>query len=192
MSTGGGWQDQVGGLTNGVKLVTTKPGLKQNIRVQHLNIPEAAIQELRDTVIDGLMAIRPDLDRADLERRMAKENSQYEVLLTGLEEEEAQAIRDFIEENDTGYYLYLTPSTKRYYPFGDLASQVLGFVNSEGGAYGLEAKYEEILKGIPGRVVTGRTAENDELYNSYSNYVDAVNGYNLTLTIDSTIQSYAE
>ena len=152
----------------------------------------AAVQELRDEIIDGLMAIHPDLDRADLERRMAKENSQYEVLLTELEEEEAQAIRTFIEENDTGYYLYLTPSTKRYYPFGDLASQVLGFVNSEGGAYGLEAKYEEILKGIPGRVVTGRTAENDELYNSYSNYVDAVNGYDLTLTIDSTIQSYAE
>ena len=152
----------------------------------------AAVQELRDEIIGGLMAIRPDLDRADLERRMAKENSQYEVLLTELEEEEAQAIRTFIEENDTGYYLYLTPSTKRYYPFGDLASQVLGFVNSEGGAYGLEAKYEEILKGIPGRVVTGRTAQNDELYNSYSNYVDAVNGYDLTLTIDSTIQSYAE
>ena len=152
----------------------------------------AAVQELRDEIIDGLMAIRPDLDRADLERRMAKENSQYEVLLTELEEEEAQAIRTFIEENKTGYYLYLTPSTKRYYPFGALVSQVLGFVNSEGGAYGLEAKYEEILKGIPGRVVTGRTAENDELYNSYSNYVDAVNGYNLTLTIDSTIQSYAE
>lgn len=152
----------------------------------------AAVQELRDEIIDGLMAIRPDLDRADLERRMAKENSQYEVLLTELEEEEAQAIRTFIEENKTGYYLYLTPSTKRYYPFGDLASQVLGFVNSEGGVYGLEAGYESILKGVPGRVVTGRTAENDELYNSYSNYVDAVNGYNLTLTIDSTIQSYAE
>ena len=152
----------------------------------------AAVQELRDEIIDGLMAIRPDLDRADLERRMAKENSQYEVLLTELEEEEAQAIRTFIEENNTGYYLYLTPSTKRYYPFGALASQVLGFVNSEGGVYGLEAGYESILKGVPGRVVTGRTAENDELYNSYSNYVDAVNGYNLTLTIDSTIQSYAE
>ena len=152
----------------------------------------AAVQELRDEIIDGLMAIRPDLDRADLERRMAKENSQYEVLLTELEEEEAQAIRTFIEENNTGYYLYLTPSTKRYYPFGALASQVLGFVNSEGGVYGLEAGYESILKGVPGRVVTGRTAQNDELYNSYSNYVDAVNGYNLTLTIDSTIQSYAE
>ena len=152
----------------------------------------AAVDDLRGEIIDGLMTVRPDLDRADLERRMVKEESQYERLLTELEEEEAQAIRTFIEENDTGYYLYLTPSTKRYYPFGALASQVLGFVNSEGGVYGLEAGYEDLLKGIPGRVVTGRTAENDELYNSYSNYIDAVNGYDLTLTIDSTIQSYAE
>ena len=121
----------------------------------------AAIQELRDKIIDGLVAIRPDLDRETLERRMERVDSQYEVLLTDLEEEEAQAIRTFIEENNTGYYLYLTPSTKRYYPFGALASQVLGFVNSEGGVYGLEAGYEDILKGIPGRVVTGRTAEND-------------------------------
>ncbi len=51
MSTGGGWQDQVGGLTNGVKLITTKPGLKQNIRVQHLNIPEEAMQELKDRFV---------------------------------------------------------------------------------------------------------------------------------------------
>ncbi len=153
---------------------------------------QAAVDDLREEIVDGLVAIRPDLDRADLERRMAKENSQYEVLLRDLEEEEAQAIRAFIEENHTGYYLYLTPGTKRYYPFGALASQVLGFVNSEGGVYGLEAGYEDLLKGIPGRVVTGRTAENDELYNSYSNYIDAVNGYDLTLTIDSTIQSYAE
>ena len=101
---------------------------------------------------------------------------------------EAEAIRAFIEEHKTAYYLYLTPSTKRYYPFSALASQVLGFVNTEGGVYGLEAGYEDVLKGIPGRVVTGKTAKNVEMYNSYSNYIDAVNGYDLTLTLDSTIQ----
>ena len=132
------------------------------------------------------------LDRADLERRLEKENSQYEVLLTNVEEGEAEAIRAFIEEHKTAYYLYLTPSTKRYYPFSALASQVLGFVNTEGGVYGLEAGYEDVLKGIPGRVVTGKTAKNVEMYNSYSNYIDAVNGYDLTLTLDSTIQAYAE
>ena len=153
---------------------------------------QAEIQRKRDEVADGLCAIRPDLDRADLERRLEKENSQYEVLLTNVEEGEAESIRAFIEENKTAYYLYLTPSTKRYYPFSALASQVLGFVNTEGGVYGLEAGYEDVLKGIPGRVVTGKTAKNVEMYNSYSNYIDAVNGYDLTLTLDSTIQAYAE
>ena len=51
MSTGGGWQDQVGGLTDGIKLVTTRPGLMQNIEVQHLQIPEEALQELKDRFV---------------------------------------------------------------------------------------------------------------------------------------------
>ena len=48
MSTGGGWQDQVGGLTPGVKLVHTVPGIKQNIQVDHIVIPEEAMQELKE------------------------------------------------------------------------------------------------------------------------------------------------
>ena len=150
------------------------------------------IQRKRDVVVDGLCELMPDLDREKLEQRMEKTNSQYEVLATQIEEQDAKAIRAFIEENNTSYYLYLTPSTKRYYPYGSLASQVLGFVNSEGGAYGLEAWYEDLLKGVPGRVVTGKTAQNVEMYNSYSNYIDAINGYDLTLTLDATIQSYAQ
>ena len=160
------------------------------------NLDEAAyqaeIQRKRDEVVDGLCAIVPDLDREKLASRMERVNSQYEVLMTQIEEEDAQEIREFIQEHKTSYYLYLTPSSKRYYPFSSLASQVLGFVNDEGGVYGLEAAYEELLKGLPGRVVTGKTAQNIEMYNSYSNYIDAINGYNITLTLDSTIQSYAE
>ncbi len=48
MSTGGGWQDQVGGLTPGVKLVHTIPGIKQNIQVDHIVVPEAAMEELKE------------------------------------------------------------------------------------------------------------------------------------------------
>lgn len=51
MSTGGGWQDQVGGLSDGVKFITTMPGLSQNIKVQPLEIPEAAWQELRERFV---------------------------------------------------------------------------------------------------------------------------------------------
>ena len=48
MSTGGGWQDQVGGLSNGIKYITTMPGMTQEIKVQHITVPEAALQELNE------------------------------------------------------------------------------------------------------------------------------------------------
>lgn len=51
MSTGGGWQDQVGGLSNGIKYISTMPGLVQNIHVQHLQIPEEAWQELKERFV---------------------------------------------------------------------------------------------------------------------------------------------
>ncbi len=51
MSTGGGWQDQVGGLTDGIKMVTTKPGLLQEIQVDHLRIPEEAMAELKERFV---------------------------------------------------------------------------------------------------------------------------------------------
>ena len=63
-----------------------------------------------DVVVDGLCELMPDLDREKLEQRMEKTNSQYEVLATQIEEQDAKAIRAFIEENNTSYYLYLTPS----------------------------------------------------------------------------------
>ncbi|MCR5150547.1 MAG: bifunctional fucokinase/L-fucose-1-P-guanylyltransferase [Clostridiales bacterium] len=48
MSTGGGWQDQVGGLTNGIKLITTEPGIKQRIEVDYISIPKEILKELND------------------------------------------------------------------------------------------------------------------------------------------------
>ena len=51
MSTGGGWQDQVGGLSAGVKYISTMPGLKQNIQVSHIHVPEDAWNELKERFI---------------------------------------------------------------------------------------------------------------------------------------------
>ncbi|MEI3140844.1 MAG: penicillin-binding transpeptidase domain-containing protein [Lawsonibacter sp.] len=95
-------------------------------------------------------------------------------------------------ENKTSHYLYLISGTKRYYPYASLAAQALGFVNAEGGAYGIEAVYDDVLEGTAGRVVTTKTGSGTQMYNSYSEFIDAVDGYDLTLTIDATIQSYLE
>ena len=152
------------------------------------------VAERQQLIVDGLVELLEldDEEKATLETRMQKTDSAYEVLEKNIEEEDAEAIRQFISDNQLGLGLYLTPTTKRYYPYGNLASQVIGFVNDEGGAYGLEAVYDDTLSGQDGRVVTAKNAAGTEMDSSYSNYVDAVDGSSLHLTIDATIQSYAE
>ena len=153
---------------------------------------QGEIDRRRSAVVDGLMALFPDMDRENLTRRMEKTYSQYEVLRTKIETEDAQKVRELLTELKTSNYLYLTPDTKRYYPYGALASQALGFTNANGGAYGLEAYYNDLLEGDPGWVLTERTGRGIEMYSSYSDYIDAANGFTLKLSIDTTIQSYAE
>lgn len=152
---------------------------------------EAAIQARRDLITDKLCVVLGK-DRDNLAERMTRTWSQYEVIQKGVEGDIADELQAFIAEHKLGYALQMVPTTKRYYPFGSLAAQVVGFCNSEGGAYGLEAWYDDVLEGSSGRMITTKTGAGTEMYNSYSEYIDATNGYNLNLTIDTTIQAYAE
>jgi len=152
---------------------------------------QAAIQERRELIADKVSAVL-GLEREDILKRMEKTNSAYEVIKKNIEGEQADQLLAFLAEEKLGYSMQMVPGTKRYYPYSSLAAQALGFVNDEGGAVGLEAWYNDLLEGTAGRVVTTKTAAGTEMYNSYSNYIDAVDGYDLTLTIDATIQSYLE
>ena len=152
---------------------------------------EAAIEERKELLIDGICSIL-EMEEDDVRGHMERTKSQYEVIEKNIEKEEADLLRAFLIENNCGYDLYLTPDAKRYYPYSDLASHVVGFVNVEGGAYGIESVYETVLKGAEGRVVTNKTGRGTEMYDTYSEYVDAINGSDINLTIDTTIQHYAE
>lgn len=153
---------------------------------------QKAIDDKRRLITDQICAVLEDVDREDVEARMLKTNRSYEIIKKQVEGDRAEELRQFIADNKLGYSLRMVPTTKRYYPFSSLAAQVLGFCNDEGGAYGLEAWYNDTLEGSPGRVVTTRTGNGTEMYNGYSQYIDAQDGYDLHLTIDSTIQAYAE
>ena len=152
---------------------------------------ERAIQERRDLITDKVCEVL-GLEREKVAERLTRTNSAYEVIQKNIEGEKADVLREFIAEHKLGYSMQMVPTTKRYYPFGSMAAQVLGFCNAEGGAYGLEAWYDDVLEGTAGRVVTTKTGKGTEIYNSYSEYVDPENGYNLNLTMDTTIQAFAE
>ena len=153
---------------------------------------QAKVAARQEKMVEELLNLIPGLDREKASKQIHNTRNAYWVVRSNIEEEEAKVLRAYIAENEASYYLRLSPDTKRYYPYSSLAAQALGFVNDNGGAYGIEAVYNDILEGTAGRVVTTRTAGGTARYNSYAQYIDPVDGYNLTLTIDATIQSYLE
>ena len=153
---------------------------------------EAAIAAKQAKLVSDLKTLLPDLDPAFIEKQVYATKYAYRELKTGIEEADAEALRTYIVDNKTSRFLYLNAGTRRYYPYSGLAAQVLGFVNANGGAYGIEATYDDVLEGTPGRVVTAKTGSGTQMHNSYSEYIDALDGCNVTLTLDATIQSYLE
>ncbi len=144
-----------------------------------------------DFLVDHLSRIL-DINPESIYQKMERTYSQYEVLKLRAEEEIANEVRRFLNENDIRG-VYLVTDAKRYYPYSTLASHIVGFVGTDNtGLYGLEARYEEQLEGQTGLVVTARdNAGNDMLY-AYEKYYGAEDGHDLVLTIDTTIQYYLE
>lgn len=146
----------------------------------------------KDKIADGLSRIL-NIDREQIMKRLGKTKSQYEVIASKVEDNVEQELRQFILENKLSRGIYLEADTKRYYPYSSLAAQVVGFVNSDNsGSYGLESIYNNELSGQKGRIVITRAANGIEMLSGNEAYIDAENGHNLNLTIDSTIQYYAQ
>lgn len=107
-------------------------------------------------------------------------------------ESEKEAILDFIISNSLYHCLHIEATTSRYYPFGQLCAHVIGFVGTDGGLNGVEAYYDAYLKGVDGAYVTHKNAQGQELPNNGATYIEAVNGSDVILTIDITVQSMLE
>ena len=154
--------------------------------------PKEIIENDQDqNLIAGGLAEILDLDPADILKKMEKTNSQYEELKKKADDELADKVREFINENDLKG-VFIRPTSKRTYPKGTLASQVIGFANENGGAMGLEAAYNDELTGENGMVVTARDRDGRSVLYQYDQYFDAENGCDLHPTLDTTIQYYLE
>ena len=156
-----------------------------------LNDTENPVTWTKDSLAAGLAEILGK-DAASIRKRMDNVKSQYELIQLRADEEVAAKVRAYVEENKISG-VHLVADTKRYYPYGSLAAQVIGFVGDDNtGLYGLEAYYEEELEGQSGLVISAKDqAENDMLYTD-EQYFAAKNGSDLTLTLDTTIQYYLE
>ena len=127
--------------------------------------------------------------------KQATEYTKYldRTIKRGVDEETADSIGRFIDENDLQNMIYLEAQSTRYYPYGSLASHLLGFTSTDGdGLYGIEYQYNEYLRGIDGYYIIARDSYGNEMPLDYASYIDAVSGYNVETTIDASIQGFLE
>ncbi len=147
--------------------------------------------DLLDEMIADLAALL-ELEEEDLRSHMENVNSLYEIVKRKIEKPLADALTELKAEK--GYVgIYLEEDTKRYYPYNDLASSVIGFTNSANeGAYGLESKYNSVLSGTDGRKISAKDATGGALLTTYEKTYDPIDGNSIVTTIDIGVQQYIE
>ena len=121
-------------------------------------------------------------------RKRVEKVSSIERVKTNVAKETGDAIRAYGLSG-----VKVDEDYKRYYPYGTLASKVLGFTGADNqGILGLEVKYDEYLQGTNGKILTLTDARGIEIENAGESRLEPVNGYDLCLSLDYNIQMYCE
>ena len=136
-----------------------------------------------------------DILGVDYDKTLAKiqKRTGIEKIATKIDEETADRLMIWLEENGITAGVNIDEDTKRYYPYNSLASQAIGFCGSDNqGLDGIEALYDEELKGKTGKIIKITDAKGKTLLKEGEDYVAGIDGNDIILTIDATIQGIAE
>lgn len=163
---------------NGVTLATNKTVCTISVIHSQVKDAEQVIRILSQTL---------ELDEAEVRKKVEKVSSR-ERIQSNVEKSVGDKIREYGLEG-----VKVDEDFKRYYPYDELASKVLGFTGSDNqGIIGLEVKYEDWLKGTDGTILTTTDARGIELENMAEGRIEPVAGNNLQLSLDYNIQKYAQ
>lgn len=138
------------------------------------------LSEILDVDYDTIYALTKKANRAD------------ETVKKQVEEDKAELVRTFISENELTSQIHLEASSKRYYPYGSLASSVIGFTGTDGGLLGLELEYDDYLSGVGGTYITSKNGQGISMPNKYDSYTSGSSGANIVSTLDVTMQYMLE
>ena len=136
-----------------------------------------------------------DIFELDYEETLKKvsSTSSNETIARKVENDKIAKLEAWMEENEIYSGINIDEDTKRYYPYDNLASNLIGFTGTDNqGLWGLEAKWNDILTGTPGKVTSAQDAVMDLIPYENSTYIAPQNGNDITLTIDANIQAIAE
>ena len=159
--------------------------LASNRTVCTISVIHSQIKESEKVI--ALLTQKLKMDEATVRKRVEKVSS-IERVKTNVEKSVGDEIR---ESNLAG--VKVDEDYKRYYPYGSLASKVIGFTGGDNqGIIGLEVKYEDILKGEPGKILTTTDARGVEIDKLGETRQDPEEGKSLILSLDANIQEYAQ
>ena len=163
---------------NGKVLATNKAVCTISVIHSQITDPERVIQVLADEL---------GIEKEMIRKRIEKVSSR-EKIKTNVEKETRDRIRAYELDG-----VKVDEDFKRYYPYGNLASKVLGFTGGDNqGIIGLEVKYENYLKGVNGMILTTTDARGIELADTMEDRVEPVSGDTLQVSLDYNIQEYAQ
>lgn len=122
-----------------------------------------------------------------------KSESSVETIIKKVEKDKIDKLKEWMKENKYYSGINIDEDAKRYYPYGTLASNLIGFCNTDNeGQEGIELKWNSVLSGTAGKITSIESAGSQLIPNKNESYVPAENGNNITLTIDANIQTIVE
>ena len=141
--------------------------------------------------IAGELATMLEMDKETVKKKLSK-NNQYELIKQKVSKDVGTTVREWKKQNNI-QGIFIDEDTKRYYPNENLAAHVIGFTNIDNdGLDGVEKIMNQYLKGVPGKILSEVDASGLELDRSEEKYIQPQDGNDVVLTIDSTIQYFAE
>jgi len=169
------------------KVVLAMSSTVETVTINPMNISE----ENKVKVANAFVQIF-ELDYETVMKKLNKKSS-IEIITKKVDKEKSNKLREWMIENNITVGINIDEDTKRYYPYNTLASHVIGFTGSDNqGLDGIESKYDEELKGKKGYISKITDARGGEIENAKESYNDAIDGNDLVLSIDVTIQSIVE
>lgn len=152
---------------------------------------ETAIKEYKEKIAKAFS----EIFTLDYNKVLEQLNStkDVEIIAEKVENDKVEKLRKWQKDNKIYSGINVDEDTKRYYPYNNLASQVIGFCGTDNqGLEGLEAEYDSILRGTNGKITTAISVTQEAIPDQDEKYIAPKNGSNLYLTIDSNIQAIAE
>ena len=152
---------------------------------------DEATKEKKEKVAKGLSEIF-ELDYNEVLDKLNSKNN-VETIAKKVDTEKVAKLKSWMQENKISVGINIDEDSKRTYPYSNLASHVIGFCgNDNNGLQGIELKWNNVLAGTNGKVVTSQDAIQEQIPDANETYIPEENGSNLVLTIDVNIQSIVE